>query len=84
MAVSTKGYPSPHPSPLTPLHPAPRQVACGWNLTAALTRNGRVYQMGATGAYSPDDKSVPWEGALVPVQVDANLFGLFIEEVGSG
>lgn len=37
--------------------------------------------MGATGAYNPEDKSVPWEGSLMPVQVDTNLFGMFIEEV---
>ncbi len=58
------------------------QVACGWNLTVAVTADGRVFQMGATGAYNPEEKAVPaWEGSSSPAQVDGNLFGLFIEQV---
>ncbi|GAX81426.1 hypothetical protein CEUSTIGMA_g8856.t1 [Chlamydomonas eustigma] len=60
------------------------QVACGWNLTVALNKDGKVYQMGGTGAYSPEDKQVPWEGCLLPAHVDGNLFGLFIEEIACG
>eukprot|EP00798_Chlamydomonas_sp_ICE-L_P011987 gene11987-15081_t len=60
-------------------------VACGWNLTVALTHEGHVFQMGATGAYNPEEKKeVPWEGCLHPTQVDGNLFGMFIEEVSCG
>lgn len=44
-----------------------RQVECGLNLTVALTVDGRVWQMGETGAAS--DKQALWERALVPVQV---------------
>ena len=44
-----------------------RQVECGLNLTVALTVDGRVWQMGETGAAL--DKLALWEHALVPVQV---------------
>jgi len=44
-----------------------RQVECGLNLTVALTVDGRVWQMGETGAAS--DKHATWERALAPVQV---------------
>ncbi|KAL6746526.1 hypothetical protein V8C86DRAFT_2939841 [Haematococcus lacustris] len=64
------------------------QVACGWNLTVALTRDGSVYQMGSTGAYNPEEDKGPrtpaWEGALVPMQVDGALLGLVVEEVAVG
>ena len=49
-----------------------RQVECGLNLTVALTVDGRVWQMGETGAAS--DKRPSWERALAPVQVGV-LFG---------
>ena len=44
-----------------------RQVECGLNLTVALTVDGRVWQMGETGAAA--DKQAPWERARLPVQV---------------
>lgn len=44
-----------------------RQVECGLNLTVALTVDGRVWQMGETGAAS--DRNAIWERALAPVQV---------------
>ena len=44
-----------------------RQVECGLNLTVALTVDGRVWQMGETGAAS--DKRALWERAHAPVQV---------------
>ncbi|GIL96509.1 hypothetical protein Vretimale_2308 [Volvox reticuliferus] len=59
------------------------QVACGWNMTIALSADGRVYQMGSTGAHTTD-KNCTWEGAKVPTRVDGNLFGMFVEEVACG
>ncbi|PNH11006.1 hypothetical protein TSOC_002191, partial [Tetrabaena socialis] len=56
------------------------QVACGWSMTIALSRDGRVYQMGSTGAPKNGEKGCPWEGALSPTRVDGNLFGMFVEE----
>lgn len=53
---------------------AVRQVECGLNLTVALTTDGRIWQMGETGA--PGNKHTPWEGAKEPQQV-ATL-GIFI------
>lgn len=44
-----------------------RQAECGLNLTVALSMDGRLWQMGATGA--PPDKRAPWEGARSPEQV---------------
>ncbi|KXZ53218.1 hypothetical protein GPECTOR_7g1111 [Gonium pectorale] len=58
------------------------QVTCGWSMTVALSADGRVYQMGATGASG--DKGCAWEGALTPTRVDGNLFGMFVEEVTCG
>ena len=46
---------------------AVRQVECGLNLTVALTTDGRIWQMGETGA--PGTKHTPWEGAREPQQV---------------
>lgn len=51
-----------------------------------VTRDGRVYQMGSTGAHNPEEekaagKSPAWEGAVFPTLVDGNLFGLFVEQV---
>ena len=43
-----------------------RQVECGLNLTVALTVDGRVWQMGETGA--PAEKGAVWERTHVPVQ----------------
>ncbi|KAG2441550.1 hypothetical protein HXX76_003171 [Chlamydomonas incerta] len=60
------------------------QVVCGWSMTVALSRDGRVYQMGGTGAGKSGEKSCPWEGALAPTRVDGNLFGMFVEEVACG
>ncbi|GLC74622.1 hypothetical protein PLESTF_001536100 [Pleodorina starrii] len=60
------------------------QVACGWSMTVALSGDGRVYQMGKTGAHPSSDKNCMWEGALSPTRVDGNLFGMFVEEVACG
>ncbi|GFR46259.1 hypothetical protein Agub_g7811 [Astrephomene gubernaculifera] len=60
------------------------QVACGWSMTIALSLDGRVYQMGSTGAPKSGEKSCAWEGALAPTRVDGNLFGMFVEEVACG
>jgi len=43
------------------------QVSCGFNLTVVLTRTGKVFQMGATGAN--DLRQPAWEGAVLPTQV---------------
>ena len=43
-----------------------RQVECGLNLTVALSADGRLWQMGATGA--PADVRTPWERTLTPAQ----------------
>lgn len=43
-----------------------RQVECGLNLTVVLTVDGRVWQMGETGA--PAEKGAVWERTHVPVQ----------------
>ena len=48
-----------------------RQVECGLNLTVALTTDGRIWQMGETGA--PGHKLAPWEGAREPQQVTSTL-----------
>ncbi len=60
-------------------------MACGWNLTVALTRDGHVFQMGSTGAYNAEEEKggrpPAWEGCKAPTQVDGALFGLYIEEV---
>jgi hypothetical protein len=45
------------------------QVACGWSMTIALSGDGRVYQMGRTGAHTAADKNCAWEGALGPTRV---------------
>lgn len=47
-----------------------KAVACGLNLTVALTKDGAVYQMGTTAA---EDAHVPWEGATVPTRVEGPL-----------
>ena len=54
---------------IVPACALPVQVGCGYNLTVALTSDGRVFQMGATGAYNPEEKKAAWEGATVPTQV---------------
>lgn len=41
-------------------------VAVGLGFTVAATADGRVWQMGETGA---PPKGAPWEGALLPCQV---------------
>ncbi len=43
-----------------------RQVECGLDLTLALSTDGRVWQMGESGA--PPDRRCPWEGAHSPEQ----------------
>jgi hypothetical protein len=39
----------------------------------AVTRDGRVFQMGSTGAYNPEEEKggrpPAWEGCLLPTQV---------------
>jgi len=45
------------------------QVACGLNLTVAVTRTGKVYQMGGTGADSEQTKRATWEGCTTPTLV---------------
>lgn len=45
------------------------QVACGCDLTVALTRAGSVFQMGGTGAAADGGKAPPWEGCSTPVRV---------------
>lgn len=58
-----------------------KQVACGLNLTLALTQDGEVYQMGTTGA---EAAQVPWERALLPVRVEGPLRRLKIEQISCG
>ncbi|KAF5838269.1 hypothetical protein DUNSADRAFT_3185, partial [Dunaliella salina] len=57
------------------------QVACGLNLTVVVTRSGKVYQMGGTGAQAQQAKGAAWEGCTSPTLVDANLRCLFVEQV---
>ncbi|CAL8464600.1 g4135 [Coccomyxa elongata] len=59
---------------------AVRQVECGLNLTVALTTDGRIWQMGETGA--PGNKHTPWEGAKEPQQV--SIPGHFVERIAVG
>lgn len=54
------------------------QVACGLNLTVALSTDGLVYQMGATGA---EAAHVEWEGARNPTRVEGRLKGHFADKV---
>lgn len=61
--------------------PGVAQVACGWNLTVAVTRDGKAFQMGSTEGFNSDEKGVTWEGCSKPTQVDGNLLGHFVEEV---
>ncbi len=55
----------------------------------ALTREGRLFQCGATGAAVGRDeeqggtKPAPWEGATTPTQVEGKLSGLYVEEVST-
>ncbi|GMH35195.1 hypothetical protein BSKO_03063 [Bryopsis sp. KO-2023] len=58
-----------------------KQVACGLNLTVALTMDGLIYQMGATGA---EDTHMPWESAKNPTRVEGNLKGCFADRVACG
>jgi hypothetical protein len=62
-----------HPTRWQPCHGLQgfevRQVACGLHFTVAVTVDGRVLQMGATGAGQASEKHHPWEGARVPIQV---------------
>lgn len=60
-----------------------KKAACGVSFTVALTADGRIYQMGTTGATNTEEK-VAWEGAKAPTLVDGNLFGMFIEDVSAG
>lgn len=55
---------------------AVRQVECGLNLTVALTADGRIWQMGETGA--PGHKLAPWEGAREAVQVITALLEMLV------
>lgn len=41
-------------------------IAAGLGFTVAVTSDGKVWQMGETGATG---KSPPWEGSLLPTQV---------------
>ena len=59
-----------------------RQVECGLNLTVALTVDGRVWQMGETGAAS--ERQAPWDRALAPVQVGAQALGFRVDQLWAG
>ncbi|CAD7698884.1 unnamed protein product, partial [Ostreobium quekettii] len=58
-----------------------KHVACGLNLTVAQTSDGRVFQMGETGA---GDTFVKWEGSKLPEQVKGGLTGHKAEEIACG
>eukprot|EP00210_Caulerpa_lentillifera_P001027 g990.t1 len=58
-----------------------KQVACGLNLTVALTQDGEVYQMGSTGA---EAAQVPWDRTSVPIRVEGALKKLKIEQIACG
>ncbi|MEW5304415.1 MAG: hypothetical protein WDW36_007026 [Sanguina aurantia] len=60
------------------------QVACGWNLTVAVTRDGKAFQMGSTEGFNSDERGVAWDGCSKPTRVDGNLLGHFVEEVSCG
>ncbi|XP_052295768.1 PH, RCC1 and FYVE domains-containing protein 1 isoform X2 [Citrus sinensis] len=57
------------------------QVACGHDLSVALTTSGHVYTMGST-AYG--QLGVPVADGLVPTRVDGEIAESFVEEVACG
>ncbi|XP_052171839.1 PH, RCC1 and FYVE domains-containing protein 1-like isoform X2 [Diospyros lotus] len=57
------------------------QVACGHNLTVALTTTGRVYTMGST-AYG--QLGSPLADAMTPTCVEGNIASSFVEEIACG
>ncbi|KDP41179.1 hypothetical protein JCGZ_15586 [Jatropha curcas] len=57
------------------------QVACGYNLTVALTTSGRVYTMGST---SYGQLGNPASTGRAPNMVEGNLASSFVEDIACG